>query len=110
MDRKLAFVALVGAVVGAGLFAGLDAVTADRWQGVGVPLSAEGAIAVELDGWTYGVPLDVSWTGPDGVQHESGRPACLPPVSRSVPQIGIEAVEVDIDGWAWRQVVHVRCL
>ena len=51
-----------------------------------VPSSAEGAISIEADGWTYGVPLDgVRWIDGANTWHDGGRPDCLPAAGTSRP-------------------------
>ena len=70
--------------------------------------AAEGAISIETDDWTYGVPLDgVSWTDETGTWHDGGRPACLAPgVTRKVR---FAAVKVTVEGTTWRPVVWISC-
>lgn len=71
--------------------------------------SAEGAISIETDDWTYGVPLDgVSWTDAGGSWHDDGRPECLPPSQQPIP-VTFAAVEVTVEGVTWRPVVWIRC-
>ena len=74
-------------------------------------LSAVGTISCELDGeWTFGVPLDVSWTS-GSHDHTDGRPACLPPTGRGLEgPVEVSWVPVEVDGRSWRQVVWVTCL
>jgi hypothetical protein len=75
----------------------------------GVPSSAEGAISIEADGWTYSVPLDgVAWIDQGGAWHESGRPACLPPEG-TVEAVRFGAVNASLEGVSWRPVVWVDC-
>ena len=73
----------------------------------GVPSSAENAISITADGWTYGVPLDVPWYGLDGF-HDSGRATCLP-VEGTTRSITFGAVDVSRDGVSWKAVVWVDC-
>ena len=75
-------------------------------------MSAPGAISCELpDGWTLGVPSDVGWTAASGAQHDSGRPACLPPTGRGLDgPVRLSWVPVEVDDRSWRQVVWVTCL
>ena len=73
-----------------------------------VPMSAPGAISIEADGWTYGVPMDVAWVDRTGSWHEQGRPECLPPEGTSVP-VRFASVDVSIGGAGWRPVVWVSC-
>ncbi len=61
------------------------------------------------DGWDISVPLDVAWTDASGF-HESGRPDCLPPTGLGTEgPVQISWTEVETNGWAWRQVLHVAC-
>ena len=74
-----------------------------------VPSSVEGAISIEADGWTYGVPLDgVEWIDSQNAWHESGRPECLPPIG-TTRSVTFGAVEVTVHGTTWRPVVWVDC-
>lgn len=70
--------------------------------------AAEGAISVEVDGWTYNIPLDVVWIDELGTWHDSGRPACLQP-GAIVPALRFGSVTATIDGTTWRPVVWVDC-
>jgi len=74
----------------------------------GVPLSAEGAISVEADGWTYSIPLDVMWVDAQGSLHDGDRPACLPAEGATAP-VRFASVDVTVEGTSWRQVVWVAC-
>lgn len=75
----------------------------------GVPSSAEGAISIEADGWTYSVPLDgVAWIDDGGVRHDSGRPTCLP-VEGTTEAVRFGAVTVALESSTWRPVVWVDC-
>ena len=75
----------------------------------GIATSAEGAISIEADGWTYGVSLDgVSWVDAQNTWHDSGRPDCLPATGATGP-ITFGAVEVTVEGTTWRPVVWVSC-
>jgi hypothetical protein len=75
----------------------------------GVASSAEGAISIEADGWTYGVPLDgVAWIDKNNSRHYGGRPDCLPSTGATRP-ITFAAVEVTVEGSTWRPVVWVDC-
>jgi|GEM_PF-3187822 len=61
---------------------------------------------VQVNGWTYNVPLDVSWLGAGGAWNDHGRPACLR-VGRHPLTFG--EVPVNLGGTSWRQVVWVSC-
>ena len=74
-----------------------------------VPYSAEGAISVEADGWTYGVPLDgVRWIDSTNTWHDSDRPECMPAAGTTQP-VTFGAVQVTVQGLTWRPVVWVDC-
>lgn len=62
----------------------------------------------DQDGWTYRVPVDVAWTG-GGIEHESGRPECLPQNGELSDVVGLSWVDVTVDGRSWRAVVSVAC-
>lgn len=50
-------------------------------------LALESQIGCTLpDGWDIGVSTDVPWTDAEGVFHEGGRPACLPPTGRAASE------------------------
>lgn len=102
----VAAVALVGLIVGAfWLGSSRPAVSFHT----GVAHSAEGAISVEADGWTYAVPLDgVAWVDSRDTWHNGGRPECLPPTGTTRP-ITFAAVEATVEGSTWRPVVWVSC-
>ena len=74
----------------------------------GMAQSAEGAISVQSDGWSYGIPKDIAWTDEQDSFHERGRPDCLPPSAAPIP-IRFSAVEVNAGAVQWRQVVWVDC-
>ena len=91
--------------IGIGVIAGRSsAVTLHQ----AVPVSASGAISIEADGWTYGVPMDVAWVGTDGTFHDQDRSDCLPADGTSQP-VRFASVEVNLDGAGWRPVVWVSC-
>ena len=75
-----------------------------------VPSSAEGAVSIETDGWTYGLaaPDGVAWTDSLGSLHEGGRTDCLPASGTTEP-VRFAAVEVTIEGGTWRPIVWVDC-
>jgi hypothetical protein len=112
-DRRSPFVLVgIALVVLVGALAGWLLVGATR-QAVSihtaVPSSAEGAISIEADGWTYGVPLDgVRWIDANNTWHEDGRPDCLPAMGTTHP-VTFAAVEVTVGGATWRPVVWVDC-
>jgi len=71
--------------------------------------SADGAISIVTDDWTYSVPLDgVMWTDRLNSLHESGRPDCLPPAASPL-QVRFGSVDVTVDGSTWRPVVWIDC-
>ncbi|MPY98154.1 MAG: hypothetical protein GEU97_09165 [Actinophytocola sp.] len=74
-------------------------------------------VSVEVDGWTYAIEGSVPrWIDADGTRHGNGWPACLEPEPvgtstqkpREVP-IRFAALDVEVDGLAWREVVAVDC-
>ena len=74
-------------------------------------LSTSGSISCALDDdWTVSVPTEVTWTGTDGVRHEGVRPECLPAAGVGTRTVWLAWVPVEVDGMAWRQVIHVQCL
>lgn len=75
----------------------------------GVPSSALYAISVEVDGWTYSIPLDgVEWIDAAGSLHDGQRPDCLP-VDGTTRPVMFGSVDVSKDGANWRAVVWVDC-
>ena len=111
-DRRSSFVVVVIAVAAfAALAAWLLAGATRQVVSVhtAVPSSAEGAISIEADGWTYGVPLDgVRWIDETNTWHQDGRPDCLPAAGTALP-VTFGAVEVTVEGVGWRPVVWVDC-
>jgi hypothetical protein len=74
-----------------------------------VPSSAEGAITVTADGWSYSIPLDgVEWIDASGSLHDGERPDCLPASGTDVP-VTFGSVDVSYQGSSWRAVVWVDC-
>jgi hypothetical protein len=74
----------------------------------GTAYAAEYQISVSQGGWTYDVPLQVPWQDAQGVLHQGSRPACLPPLSRTMP-VKFRWVSAHADGATWRVVVWVDC-
>ena len=75
-----------------------------------VPSSAEGAVSIEADGWTYGLPAPdgVDWTDQNGAFHDGGRPDCLPPEG-ATRSVRFATIEVTINGMTWRPIIWVDC-
>jgi len=75
-----------------------------------VPSSAEGAVSIEADGWTYGLfaPDGVAWTDSHGAFHDGGRPDCLPP-DGTTEVVRFATVDVTIDARSWRPIIWVDC-
>jgi hypothetical protein len=96
------------------LLAGCAATANDRGTSsnitfhTGIPSSAEGAISVEADGWTYSIPIDVFWVDAQGTLHDGDRPECLPPEGTN-QAVRFASVDVTAEGTSWRQVVWVAC-
>jgi hypothetical protein len=65
--------------------------------------------SMPIDGWTYGIPLDVAWTDASGSYHDHGRPDCLPPAIGLIGPITFATVEASAGGVSWRPVVWVSC-
>ena len=104
--RFLPVLVLVAAIVGSYLFGTTRPAVSIH---TAVPSSVEGAISIEADGWSYGVPLDgVEWIDSQNAWHESGRPECLPPTG-TTRSVTFAAVEVTVHGTTWRPVVWVDC-
>ena len=110
MRTQLLLAGVAGAALCATAFTVEDVLRPDRWEFTAAPDSAEGAISVEHDGWTYSVPKDVRWRDVQGADHGDGRPECLPPLGTRVPAARFVAVEVEEGGATTRQVVFVECL
>lgn len=71
--------------------------------------SADNAISIFTDDWTYSVPLEgVTWVDTNNTWHEQGRPECLPPSTETIP-VTFATVQVTIEGATWRPVVWVSC-
>ena len=74
----------------------------------GTAQSAEGAISIQTDDWTYAMPLDnVMWIDRATTVHDRGRPDCLPPGVSRLTRFAY--VEVTIEDSTWRPVVWVDC-
>lgn len=71
-------------------------------------INGEGRGSIVTNGWTYGFGSDVAWTDDLGAWHESGSPACLPPLS-SKDGVKFASIEVTVNGTTWRPVVWVDC-
>ena len=108
MRRPLAGVIAAGLML-AGCAAGTDRANSSNVTfHTGIPWSADDQISVEADGWTYSIPLDVTWIDAQGTWHQGERPACLPPDGASGP-VRFASIDVTVEGNSWRQVVFVAC-
>lgn len=104
-ERRWFLPAVVLVAAGAGFLLGRGASATEH---VGDAVAAEGAIAVEADGWTYGVPTDIAWIDEEGTRHDSGRPACLMPSGTPV-RVRFWSVDAAIGAFTWKPVVLVDC-
>jgi hypothetical protein len=71
----------------------------------------DGVATALVDGWAYGIPMDVAWVGSDGSWRPDGTPACLAWTGSS-RVVALQFGWVPItspDGNGWRQVVWVSC-
>ena len=107
MNRSMLAMWVVSLVIALGVGAIAGRVTAVTMHQA-VPMSAPGAISIEADGWTYGVPMDVAWVDADNSVHMEGRPDCLPPDGTDRP-VRFASVDVSIEGLGWRPVIWVSC-
>ena len=107
----------IGRRIGAGLAALVAVAAVGYWVGgerttverVGDAYSTEAQIAVESDGSTYEVPLDVPWRDRDGAwQLDGTRPDCLPP-SGDIGDVRFATVAVEAQGLEFVHVVAVYC-
>jgi hypothetical protein len=71
----------------------------------------DGVATAFVDGWAYGIPMDVAWLGTDGSWRQSGTPACM--TWTGTPRdVSIKFGWVPVtspDGNGWRQIVWVSC-
>lgn len=71
----------------------------------------DGVATAFVDGWAYGIPMDVAWLGTDGSWRQSGTPACMA-WTGNPRNVAVKFGWVPItspDGNGWRQVVWVSC-
>lgn len=105
--RTLIAIALIVGAIGVAFILGMSRPPVAIHTGIAA--SAPGAISIESDGWTYGVPLDgVKWVDSTNTWHDGERPDCLPPTGTTRP-VTFAAVDVTIEGVGWRPVVWVDC-
>jgi hypothetical protein len=62
---------------------------------------------VTAGGWSYNIPLDITWYSADGTKNLGSRPSCLPPNQRTSLTFGY--VSYYADGALNRTIVWVRC-
>jgi hypothetical protein len=109
--RRHRIPAAVGAVLLAAVLSGCQATSTPRTSLViqtGLASAVDGAILIEANGWTYGVPLDgVRWVDRLGTWQTGGRPECLMPGPDRA--VRFAAAEVSVEGATWRPVVWVSC-
>jgi hypothetical protein len=65
-------------------------------------------IGASSAGWSYDIPLDVSWRDGAGGWHEGSRPACLKASTHRIP-VTFAWVPADAGDVNWRTVVWVDC-
>jgi len=65
-------------------------------------------ISASSDGWSYDIPLNVSWKDSTGTWHQGSRPACLPASDQRLPA-KFAWVPVQAGSTSWRTVVWVDC-
>ena len=108
VSGRLSIAALL--VLGAGIVLGIviNRTANGPWTLRGTGYSAEGAISIEANGWTYGVPMDVAWTDETGLFHERYRPSCLP-ASGAIVSVTFMAVAAELGGVGIRPVIWVDC-
>ena len=62
--------------------------------------------------WDYAVSEGVMWFDERGALHDSEWPSCLeaPPQTHTTPEkVRFAAVDVEVDGLGWREVLMVDC-
>jgi hypothetical protein len=84
------------------------------WSGtprmaIGDAHSAETQVSIEADGFTYAMPLDVTWMDAANSWQHGSRPACVPPSNETIEDVRFAWVDVRIESVAWREVVWVDC-
>jgi hypothetical protein len=62
--------ALTGAFIAGSHYPAVTVVSGEAHVGDGVATAF-------VDGWPYGIPMDVAWLGTDGSWRQSGTPACM---------------------------------
>jgi len=96
--------ALTGAFIAGSHYPAVTVVSGEAHVGDGVATAF-------VDGWAYGIPMDVAWLGTDGSWRQSGTPACM--AWTGTPRdVSIKFGWVPItspDDTGWRQVVWVSC-
>lgn len=111
--RKLAAAAVLLAIAAAGIAGYLVGHhTAGVTIATGTAYVARDFATAKVDGWSYAIPLDISWQGYDGSWHKSGRPECIPEYSLG-HQVPVRFGWIPVTGpdgtAAWRQAVWVSC-
>lgn len=71
-------------------------------------VAGDGSGSSTTDDWTYGFAADIDWLSRDGSKRDGDQRECLPP-GASVDNLRFAAVEVTVEGGAWRPVVWVDC-
>ena len=106
--RVVAIAAIAAAIGGVGGYLLRDRAATVTVR-VGHAISTPFQIAILTTGWTYAVPLDVTWRDIEGTWHLGSRPTCLPPTGE-IGNVTFGAVDVrGGGGLSSRQVVWVDC-
>ena len=75
---------------------------------VGYAYASPVQISASSHGWSYDIPLNVSWRDAAGAWHQGTRPACLAASDRRLP-VKFAWVPIQVNDVTWRTVVSVDC-
>jgi hypothetical protein len=96
---------LVGAVIGWSLG---HRQGGDTHVAVGEGHAQQSGVTVRVSGWAYDIPVEVTWYGARGTEHDGSRPPCLPSTG-SIGPVTFAWVAYHANGATQRQVVSVDC-